>query len=61
MSNLNNMTGIPMGGQQPPQRQQFSMGFQNQLGTGNPNPGPIDYTWQNSINRETRDNVIKTL
>jgi len=66
MNNLNNMTGLPLGGQQPQLRQQFAMGFQNQLGTnqlatGNPNPVAVDYTWHAAISRETRDNLVKQL
>jgi hypothetical protein len=60
MNNLNNMSGMPMGGQQQ-QRPAFPMQFQNQMATGNQKTGPVDYSWQQNVSREGRDNVIKTL
>jgi hypothetical protein len=61
MNNLNNMPGMPMGGQQQQQQRTFAMQFQNPMATGNPKTGPIDYSWQQNVSREGRDNVIKTL
>jgi hypothetical protein len=59
MNNLNNLSGIPMGAQQP--GRPFTMQFQNQLGAGKPNAGPVDYSWQANITREMRDGCVKQL
>ena len=59
MNNLNNLSGIPMGAQQP--GRPFTMQFQNQLGAGKPNAGPVDYSWQGNITREMRDGHVKQL
>jgi hypothetical protein len=59
MNNLNNMPGMPMGGQQ--QQRTFAMQFQNPMATGNPKTGPIDNAWQQNVSLEGRENVIKTL
>jgi hypothetical protein len=60
MNNLNNMNGMPLGGQQQ-QRPAFTMQFQNNQ-LANANSGPVaDYTWQGSMTREQRDSIVKML
>lgn len=58
MNNLNNMAGMPMGGQQQ-QRAGYPLQFQNPQ--SQVNPKPIDYTWQAGYSREARDNMIKNM
>jgi hypothetical protein len=60
MNNFNNMTGMPVSGQQQ-QRAAFPMQFPNQAAMGNSKTGSFDYTWHANISRELRDNVIKNL
>jgi hypothetical protein len=59
MNNLNNLTGIPMGGGQQ-QRPNFGLQFQNQLNGGNQNTVGIDFSWQAAA-QHNRPNVVKTL
>jgi hypothetical protein len=59
MNNLNNMNGMPMGGQQ---RKPFPGQYQNQLGAAaNPTPVSVDYSWQSSHPPELRENVVKSM
>jgi hypothetical protein len=60
MNNLNNMTGMPMGGGQQQQRPNFGIQFQNQLTGANQNTVGVDFSWQAAA-QHNRPNLVKTL
>jgi hypothetical protein len=60
MNNINNMNGMPMGGQQ---RKPFPMQLQNQqqLGAANQTPVSVDYSWQSNHPPEFREGAVKSM